>query len=353
MPEAYQRILPSATVSRHEIRDVREIRDVVEVGHIAILDGWRALGILLVLTGHLLPLGPKSWGFNMPLASAGMAVFFVLSGFLITKFLLERPDAYTFLCRRAFRILPLAWVAIVVLGIVNAADAGTWLANMLFVANLPPQRLLDGGNHHWSLGVEVQFYAAIALLVALAGRRGLYLLPVACLLITGLRVFNGVHIDIVTWHRVDEILAGATIALAYRHLRGARWLTRIPGWAPVLLLLLVFVSAHPQAGAINYVRPYLAAAAIGLSLFVFPEGLRRLFTSKTAVYIALISYALYIFHGMFAESWLGSGDVIEKYAKRPLLLLVTFGTAHASTFWFEQPMILVGKRVSQFLSPTP
>lgn len=346
MPEAYQRVLPSATVSHGEVRETAGVK------HIAILDGWRALSILLVLAGHLLPLGPKAWGFNMPVASVGMALFFVLSGFLITKFLLERPDAWTFLCRRAFRILPLAWVAIMVLGIVNAADLATWLANILFVANLPPQRLLEGGDHHWSLGVEVQFYAAIALLVALAGRRGLYLLPVACVLITGLRVFNGVYIDIVTWHRVDEILAGATIALAYRHLREARWLTQVPAWAPVLLMLLVFVSAHPEAGAINYIRPYLAAGAVGLSLFVFPEGLRRLFTSKTAVYIALISYALYIFHGMFEASWLGSGETMEKYAKRPLLLLVTFAAAHFSTFWFEQPMITVGKKVSQFLSPT-
>ena len=53
----------------------------------AMLDGWRALSILLVLAAHLLPLGPKSLGLNDAVAPMGMALFFTLSGFLITRFL--------------------------------------------------------------------------------------------------------------------------------------------------------------------------------------------------------------------------------------------------------------------------
>ena len=54
------------------------------------LDGWRGLSILFVLAGHLLPLGPKSWQMNSSVAAAGMAVFFILSGFLITNILFRR-----------------------------------------------------------------------------------------------------------------------------------------------------------------------------------------------------------------------------------------------------------------------
>ncbi len=61
----------------------------------------------------------------------------------------------------------------------------------------------------------MQFYVGVALLVLLAKGRGLYVLPLLCVAVTAIRVVNGAHISIVTWFRVDEILAGATLALAY------------------------------------------------------------------------------------------------------------------------------------------
>lgn len=106
-----------------------------------------------------------------------MAIFFTLSGFLITTFLLARPDVPDFLARRLFRILPLAWAAMLVLVIADQADIITAGANFLFLSNLPPTRLLHGGAHLWSLCVEMQFYFGVALLVALFKQRGLLLLP--------------------------------------------------------------------------------------------------------------------------------------------------------------------------------
>ena len=64
------------------------------------LDGWRGISILLVLAGHLFPLGPKSLAVNAGIAALGMAIFFTLSGFLITTTLLYRPSVVEFLIRR-------------------------------------------------------------------------------------------------------------------------------------------------------------------------------------------------------------------------------------------------------------
>ncbi|MGK6321945.1 hypothetical protein ACMGDM_02540 [Sphingomonas sp. DT-51] len=116
---------------------------------------------------------------------------------------------------------------------------------------------------------------------------------------------------------------------------------------PLALLPLVLASAHEASGALMYLRPYLAAAAIGCSIYAAPAWLERLFGSAPARYVAEVSYAVYVFHAMFAATWLGSGDTLIRYAKRPLLFAATFAAAHLSTFRFERPMIECGKRVER------
>lgn len=312
---------------------------------IAILDGWRALSIMMVLAGHLLPLGPRGWAMNGAVAATGMALFFTLSGFLITQFMLHRPDVRAFLIRRLFRIVPLAWVAMLALAVATRADPGTVAANLLFVANIPPTRLMDGGEHLWSLCVEVQFYLGITVLVAVGGRRALWALPALCVAVTALRIWQDATISIYTWQRVDEILAGATLALIHAHGpdRDRAWPTALP----LVLLGLTVASAHEAMGALGYLRPYFAAATVGTSIVAAPAWMRRIFGSAPARYIAEISYALYVFHAMFAATWLGSGDTLVRYAKRPLLFACTFAAAHLSTTWLERPMIRLGKRVEQ------
>ncbi len=86
----------------------------VTSGHLAVLDGWRGISILCVLAAHLLPLGPKLLQLNEMVAVIGMAMFFTLSGFLITRFLLEHTNIVDFLIRRFARIIPLAWLAMAI-----------------------------------------------------------------------------------------------------------------------------------------------------------------------------------------------------------------------------------------------
>lgn len=301
---------------------------------IGMLDGWRAVSILAVMAGHLLPLGPASWGLNATAAAFGMAIFFTLSGFLITTFLLARPDVPDFLARRLFRILPLAWAAMLVLVIADQADIITAGANFLFLSNLPPTRLLHGGEHLWSLCVEMQFYLGVALLVAIFKQRGLILLPLIGLGITLIRIVDHAPISIFTYERLDEILAGATLALIY---------ARSPSFkiSPYLLVLiapLALMSSHEAGGWLCYARPYLVASMVGSSLYAAPALMRRLFASAVMLWIAEISYGLYVFHGMLAETWLGSGEKLAKYIKRPLLIALTFLCADLSYRFYEVPV---------------
>ena len=314
--------------------------------HFGVLDGWRAMSILMVLAGHLLPLGPKRFAMNEAVASGGMALFFTLSGFLITTLLLRSPDVPTFLIRRVCRIVPLAWLYCLIVFIAVGAAAPVWSAHFLFYANLPPFWLIDATAHLWSLCVEVQFYAGIALVVALVGRRGLWLMPVLCLAVTALRVATGEHVSIVTWLRVDEILAGSTLALVL-----ARWprAAAVSSNWPVMLvgLVLLLASGHPEGGPLAYARPYIAATLVGLTLCAPATSFSTLLNRRELAYIAKISFALYVIHVGLTTTWLGSGDTAVKYLKRPLLFAALFGLAHLSTFHFEKRWIDLGHRWSR------
>lgn len=317
--------------------------------HLAALDGWRAISILAVLAGHWVPLGPKAWRFNEAVPALGMALFFTLSGFLIVSLLLRDSRLVPFLIRRLFRIVPLAWLAITILVVANATPVEDAMANYLFYANLPPARLLDGGHHLWSLCVEVQFYAAMALLVAVFGRRGLLAVPILLFVVTVLRMIAGETISIVTWHRVDEILAGGTLALIYTRKPALPNRRKLPSWLPLVALAAALLASHPASGPFGYLRPYLAAAAVGTSLYSMPEWLAGLLGSAPARYVANISYALYVIHGMLGATWLG-GETASKsarYARRPLLIAATFVLAHLSTRYYERRWIEAGKALSR------
>lgn len=302
---------------------------------IPILDGWRAISILLVLGSHLLPLGPAVLGLNSLSGAAGMAIFFCLSGFLIVTFLYQGMPVASFLRKRIIRIVPLAWVAILVLVLWQTGSEEQIVRNLLFVANLPPASLFEHGEHLWSLGVEMQFYGLAAGLALMFGPRGMWAVPLICVAVTLARVIDHQTISIVTWHRVDEILAGGILALLYAHGRHVL-LQRYPLWVATLVFA---VCCHPASGHLQYLRPYAAAAMIGTSLAWAPAAVRRALESGPMNYVASISYALYVIHAILAGTWLGTGEAVEKYLKRPLLFAATFALAHLSTNYFEKPFL--------------
>jgi peptidoglycan/LPS O-acetylase OafA/YrhL len=196
--------------------------------------------------------------------------------------------------------------------------------------------------------VEVQFYALAALIVKTMGTRGLYCLPLLCVLVTALRIIDGEVISIVTWHRADEILVGAAVALAYNHgkLDFAR---RLPGGLVVLLASLLVLSGWSFSGAFGYLRPYIAGAMVAVSIFSAPALLERIWCSGTARYIASISYALYVVHGMLTATPLGGQDTgrANRYALRVPLGLLTWALAHLSTRYYERFFMDWGKRLAR------
>jgi peptidoglycan/LPS O-acetylase OafA/YrhL len=309
-----------------------------------VLDGWRGFSILCILAAHFLPLGLKSWQLNEVAGLLGMSIFFTLSGFLISSILLRDINIKNFLIRRLMRIVPLAWLFLVIALPLAAVPLKTYLPHFLFYANLPPFYLNGLTAHFWSLGVEVQFYIGIALLVLLLKQRGLLLLPFLCLAITGLRILHGQNVSIVTYYRVDEILVGCCLALAYNQRLGES-IPKLLGWInPFICLGCLIISCHPASGWVNYLRPYFAFLLVGTTLSQESFSLSRWLLNTKLAYIASISYALYVIHPLMGFGWLGDGDTLVKYAKRPLTFLLTFIFAHLSTFYYEKYWISLGKK---------
>jgi peptidoglycan/LPS O-acetylase OafA/YrhL len=306
-----------------------------------VLDGWRGISILLVLAGHLFPLGPKSLNVNECIAALGMAIFFTLSGFLITTTLLHRTSVSEFLMRRLCRIVPLAWAFTIVALLVAHAPAADYIAQLLFFSNVPPFWLTDHTSHLWSLCVEMQFYVGIAVVVRAFGRRGLWAVPVLCLAITIHRVQVHALLSIVTVVRLDEILAGGTLALVCNGKLPV--IAKFLAWVnPLLLLPLAIASSNTLCGPLDYLRPYIVACMVGGTLF-HEDRTAEYLKVKWLAYIAAISYALYILHPIVGWGWLGSGTMILKYAKRIPELAAVFALAHLSTFYFEAFWIRKGK----------
>ena len=139
------------------------------MGHIRPLDGLRGIAIVLVFCVHFY--APVFSG-----GSSGVDLFFVLSGFLITKLMLDEEQRHRavskadFYLRRAFRILPALLVLMagcLVLSFTVLSDVG-WvlrrevLLSTFSMGNLWPlfygftERTALG--HTWSLAIEEQFY---------------------------------------------------------------------------------------------------------------------------------------------------------------------------------------------------
>ena len=314
-----------------------------------VLDGVRAISILAVLWTHLFPLRVGGVALNESLGIFGMALFFILSGYLITGQLLKQPPVSSFVARRLLRVVPAAWICLAVVWWVRPVGLDTALSYLLFYANLPPQRLVPPVDHFWSLCLEVQFYMLAALMLWLRVRAIWWLFPALLLGATAMRVGYQVTASSVTWFRCDDLLAGACLALLMhsRHWPAAKAQLARAGMIPLLLVALLAASflPHPGVNPLSFLRPYLAAAFVAALLSQPAHRLSRVLGGAAFSYIATVSYALYIWHLPLAATWLGSGDVVTKYLKRPLLLLALFAIAHVSTFQVERRFNDLAKRV--------
>jgi peptidoglycan/LPS O-acetylase OafA/YrhL len=306
-------------------------------GHVPTLDGLRGLALLLVLLAHFTPAGQSRTLIGAVtkavagVGSAGVDLFFVLSGFLITGILLDakhKPHYFrTFYARRTLRIFPLYYAVLVVTFLivpalrpypspghhqVAAQQGWLWLYGSNIKSSLTTdERPFSAGwiqmDHFWSLAVEEHFYLAWPLVVYLAaGRR----LGAACLLMIGvapvirtwlyLRGDDTLAFNALTPCRMDQLAMGCLVAILARHPTAA---TRLARAAPLVLLgtgtlLLTLWNTEIREMVLGgtMLGVFFSALLITVLSARSQNPLKRAFQCPPFRLLGKYSYGMYVLH---------------------------------------------------------
>jgi peptidoglycan/LPS O-acetylase OafA/YrhL len=306
------------------------------------LDGLRGIAIILVIGSHA-----QVPGFGVG-AVAGVTLFFVLSGYLITRLLVAerdgagRIDLRAFYVRRALRLLP-ALYALTIVALVGYR-LGLWpnvppspigiLGMFAYVGNWTTAAGFSSGvlGHTWSLSVEEQFYILwpLALILGLryANRRtvavvaltiAVAVLPWRLYIATataGYRTFLGTDTN------ADALLIGCAIAILQPRLPKA------VGVAGLLGLVVVLELWQSSADTVPLFS--LAAVASALAVSACPSFLAW----GPVAYVGQISYGLYLWHYLLIFSGI----------PWPVVLVCSFAMASVSYRYVETPFLRLKDR---------
>lgn len=353
-------------------------------GHLPILDGARAIAAFMVLLTHV---GAASgatersvFGPFLARGDWGVALFFVLSGFLLSRPWVtwrlasgRAPSVATYVRKRAVRILPAYWVALVavLLLIPQVVTPAGVVANSLLLQTYTGP-LLDGFFQTWSLCTEVAFYALLPLLAPLLIRRS----PRFALVAIGLTALvapiwimlcKSWAVDVmppyaIVWlpGHLDWFCAGMALAVLERLIHGRslpavligpnRWLVG----AGVAFALAMTPAGGPigwQAAAphidVSKELLYGACAFLLVGAMLQPAATTTLWgralNSRVMAWAGLLSYAFFLWHNLILdrvrEAWGmtfgGGGFLVSLLLTTGLTLVIS----QASYSLVEQPLM--------------
>jgi len=330
--------------------------------HIPQLDGMRGLAILLVLFAHSAIAFTRVPAFRWieNYGNLGVQLFFVLSGFLITRILLDTKDTphffRNFFVRRALRIYPLYYALlgfVVFSGVVHQHGVRWWpyilyLSNIIYGAGREPSPL----GPVWSLAVEEQFYLVWPFVVSVVSRRGLERICVAMIVgaiglrLTGVMQFHN------TLVQLDALAAGGLVACRFEEI--ASW--RPYAWFVACLLPLGLSLPIGIWNNVSQTVQALGGAALLIVLLDNEVSISRALRAPALRYLGKISYGVYLLHSLVFAAFLRSRigiSVIESGSAigAVLCLIAEFAIALAiasvSFYFFESPIL----RLKRYFEP--
>lgn len=344
-------------------------------GRIRELDGWRGISILLVVVGHevIFVLDGSIGKIKLlaHLAGAGSAlgvnIFFVISGFVITRLLIREETQRRavslrgFYTRRFFRILPVFYLVLSVicllswLGWTPVSSVGVAVAALFLRDVAHPVRYWFLG-HAWSLAVEEQFYLIFPLFwVAMSPRKrpGLLLATFFLFLLWGAFSFSGPLSNVLTAGAIigfSCINAGALLAVFGDRARSVAARAHPAAFFLTIVLLFSHPTSQGRAAETLYNLFLPFGIAYALMFTVSRKSWVSSLLKKGAIqWMGLISYSAYLWQQLFVGSVAdyGSPGVAKAFH---LALPLLFVVSALSFYWIERPCTRFGRQLSARLA---
>lgn len=337
------------------------------------IQGLRGAAVLMVLLYHAgIPFIPGGF--------AGVDVFFVISGFVITSLMLRelentgRLSLLHFWARRAKRLLPATAIVLVAVAALSIfalprvrwiVTAGDIVASASYVVNwrLGSQSLdylaqdypASPVQHFWSLAVEEQFYLIWPLLVvaiAALGRRfgwplrrslmvGVALLVIPSLIWSIYRSSGHPEAYFVTTTRAWELGIGAIIALAAGRLERLNRLVGAAltwiGFVTLIGVALLLPDSLAWPGSTALIPTVATALVIAAGPAAGTAGATQLLGRSPIRWLGDLSYSLYLWHWPFIVFALARWDHLTA-AEGLLVISLSFVPAYCAYRWVEAPL---------------
>lgn len=333
------------------------------------LDGLRAVAVSMVVLGHcnsvLVAEGRYLWPPLKPLSDGltGVLIFFVLSGFLITRILLAEIrhtgnlSLTRFYWHRTVRILPASYMyisasfIIASLGLaqisfsqIATAALHMWNYRSLLGVTGPPQGVQTLG-HFWSLALEEQFYWVWPILILPISRHRSRFLMAVIIAMPVIRLASYVmypalrdHLSVMFHTAIDPIAMGALLACFED--RAAIWARRASNITITAVVILLFIGAPSMRillrgmWTITYgvtIECAAAAALIAVLAYRPDHWTAKITRLRPLQYIGMISFSLYLWQQMFCIK----------------------GSPFESPFYISIPAALVAASVSYYAIEKP
>lgn len=346
-------------------------------------DGFRGIGVVVVIFSHCPQVLESSlyntiWHINQ-LSRVGyiaLDIFFVMSGFFITRLLLReraktgRISFRDFYIRRVLRIFPVYYLTVIACLFLFKFSTADTISLLSYTFNFyhPLHPVPNPLEHTWSLSVEEQFYFFWPLLILLVPPR--WLARVTGIVVPLLAIASGLVMAVIfighdpreagdvvymsLFTRMLSLSLGGWLALREfenRPLRGWRCLALFLG----ALVILTLDRMGRNYGIITSQAVYWTIALIAYAMvsvsfvatMVFDNGiLKRVMTAILSIPLlrglGQMSYAMYVFH-LPVLFYLGINDAALGGAKVPILQVaivfaVTIGLSMLSYYLLETPM---------------
>lgn len=342
------------------------------------LDGLRAVAIGCVMVEHLVPAAGIH---KIGLGFVGVDLFFVLSGFLITRILLELRQEHAsiasaakyFFWRRFLRLVPAFYAAILIVALFGLGEMRErWFIHAAYLSNFEVAIAghWNDASHFWTLSVEEQFYLLWFGIIMVVPYRSL--LPVSAAFLVLANVFRitvfvtgaSFYLNVLLPGVCDGLAIGSIVAIAshdekfawIRDLLRNRWTLLVCSVGLFAMLTVPFTPAAPLQPVLWMWMTFFAAIIVLEAAVPQPNLSLEWLKAAPLRHIGKISYGIYIWH-YFVGRAVASMDPVpfeeHSIGGRIALIAASFAAsiliAQISWLAIEQPALRFKRRSETFL----